>query len=93
LGAAALAGRPLTVRARQPGDRIAPTGMTGTKKIQDLLVDAKTPEALRDTVPMVLCGDEIVWVPGYRVARSFAVPSPDAPSVRLTVTTADAASA
>jgi tRNA(Ile)-lysidine synthase len=84
LGAEALNGHPLTVRARQPGDRIAPTGMTGSKKIQDLFVDAKMPEALRDTVPLVVCGDEVVWVPGYRVARRFAVPSAEAQSVRIT---------
>jgi tRNA(Ile)-lysidine synthase len=71
------------VRARQPGDRIAPTGMDGSKKIQDLFVDAKLPAALRDAVPLVVCGGEIAWVPGYRVARRFAVPSDKAPSVKI----------
>lgn len=85
LSAEALAGRTLHVRARLPGDRIAPTGLTGTKKIQDLFTDEKIPESLRDALPLVVCGDEIAWVPGYRVARSFAVPSPDAPCVRLTL--------
>ncbi len=85
LSAAALEGRALTVRARQPGDRIAPTNLRGSKKIQDLYVDAKLPEMLRDTVPLIACGDEIVWVPGYRVARRYAVPALDAPSVRLTI--------
>jgi tRNA(Ile)-lysidine synthase len=85
LGAEAINGHPLTVRGRRPGDRIAPTGMAGTKKIQDLFVDAKLPEALRDSVPLVVCDGEIAWVPGYRVARRFAVPGSDAPSLRLAV--------
>ncbi len=91
LSAAELEGRALTVRARHPGDRIAPTNMNGSKKIQDLYVDAKLPEVQRDTVPLIVCDDEVIWVPGYRVARRYAVPAPDAPSVRLTVHACDSA--
>jgi tRNA(Ile)-lysidine synthetase-like protein len=91
LSAAALEGRVLTVRARQPGDRIVPTNLNGSKKIQDLYVDAKLPEVRRDTVPLIVCDDEVVWVPGYRVASRYAVPAPDAPSVRLTVHACDSA--
>ena len=88
LSAAAVAGKRLHLRARQPGDRIAPTGLRGSKKIQDLFVDEKIPEELRDAIPLVVCDDEIAWVPGYRVARRFAVPAPDAPCLRITVTRA-----
>jgi tRNA(Ile)-lysidine synthetase-like protein len=75
----------LCVRSRLPGDRISPTGLNGSKKIQDLLVDEKVPEHLRDFLPVFVCGDEVVWVPGYRISRHFAVSSPDAPSLRITV--------
>jgi len=81
-----LAGRPLMVRSRQPGDRLQPYGMKGTKKVQDVFVDAKVPEHLRDAVPLLVCGDEIVWVPGYRIADRFAVPSKTATSLRMEVT-------
>ena len=80
-----LKGRPLRVRARHPGDRISPTGLPGSKKIQDLFVDEKVPENRRDHIPLFVCGGELVWVPGYRVARSFSVPSSDAPCIRITV--------
>ena len=86
LSEAALAGHTLHVRSRQPGDRIAPTGMKGSKKLQDLFVDEKVPEHVRDTIPLIVCDGEVAWVPGYRVARRFAVPAPDAPSVKITVT-------
>ena len=85
VAAASLAGKVLTVRPRQPGDRISPTGMSGSKKIQDVFVDAKIPEAQRDAIPVFACGAEVVWVPGYRVSRRFLVPAPDAPSLRITV--------
>lgn len=85
LSAQALRGQTLCVRSRRPGDRIAPTGLDGSKKIQDLFVDEKVPERQRNRIPLFVCGDEVVWVPGYRIARAFAVPTSDAPSIRVTV--------
>ncbi|MEI7900934.1 MAG: tRNA lysidine(34) synthetase TilS [bacterium] len=73
------------VRSRQPGDRISPTGFDGSKKIQDLFVDAKIPEHQRDLLPLFVCEKEVVWIPGYRISRHYAVPSPDAPSLRISV--------
>lgn len=49
---------PLIIRARQPGDRIHLTG--GTKKISRLMVDLKIPVRLRNTLPIVVCGTEIL---------------------------------
>jgi tRNA(Ile)-lysidine synthase len=85
LEAAALAGRALRVRARRPGDRIAPLGMSGSRKVQDILVDARLPAAERDRLPLLTCGEELVWIPGYRVARAFAVRDPARPAVQLRV--------
>ena len=50
----------LVVRTRRPGDRLAGR----TKKVQDVLVDAKVPRAERDGWPLVVSGDEVVAVPG-----------------------------
>jgi tRNA(Ile)-lysidine synthetase-like protein len=50
----------LEVRSRRPGDRLAGR----RKKVQDLLVDAKVPRSQRDSWPLVVCGDEVVAVPG-----------------------------
>ena len=86
LDAATLRDATLQIRARRPGDRIAPTGHSGTKKIHDLFIDAKIPQHLRDTLPLLACGDNIIWVPGYRIDRRFAVPSADAPCLRVTLT-------
>ena len=54
----------LEVRARRPGDRLAGR----RKKVQDLFVDAKVPRAERDAWPLVVCGDDVVAVPGVAEA-------------------------
>lgn len=65
----------LAVRLRQPGDRIWPTGMEGSKKLQDILVDAKVPRRERDRVPLLTAGDEVLWVIGLRLDRRFLATS------------------
>ncbi|HYG56971.1 MAG TPA: tRNA lysidine(34) synthetase TilS [Symbiobacteriaceae bacterium] len=62
---------PLSIRFRQEGDRIWPTGMEGSKKLQDLLVDAKVPRRLRDRIPLLVSGDEILWIIGHRLDRRY----------------------
>jgi len=59
----------LCVRRWRPGDRIQPLGMTGTKKLQDLFVDAHVPREQRAAVPVLECERGIVWVGGLRVAE------------------------
>ena len=55
---------PLAVRPVAPGDRIGVPGV-GTRKLQDVLVDAKVPREQRGLVPVVADADgAVVWVPG-----------------------------
>jgi tRNA(Ile)-lysidine synthase len=64
----------LVVRNRRPGDKFRPAGLRGSKKLQDLFVDAKVPRATRDSVPVVV--DErnrIVWVAGFGIDEAFRV--------------------
>ena len=86
----ALSGRTLELRTWRPGDRIVPVGLAGhSRKLQDVFVTAKVPPAVRATLPLLAdaATGEILWVPGYRVAASVAVASPDSPSWRLTLAT------
>ena len=47
------------------------------KKLQDLFVDRKIARELRDSVPLVVDGDDrIVWVVGQAVAEDFRVTAP-----------------
>ena len=70
---------PVLVRARQPGDRFQPAGMTGRKKLQDLFVDSKVPRHWRDRIPLLECAGEIAWVVGHRIAEWARVPSQPEP--------------
>jgi tRNA(Ile)-lysidine synthase len=74
---------PLKVRVWQAGDRIAPLGMKGHRKIQDILTDQKIPKTQRASIPVVLCRGEIIWLPGYRISRDWAVCSPQDPSIQV----------
>jgi len=66
---AAFAGGGLWVRSRVPGDALRPFGMSGRKKVQDLLVDRKVPRAERDRVPIVVDDrDRVLWVAGHAAA-------------------------
>ncbi len=62
----------LYVRYRQAGDRVNPIGMQGSKKLQDIFVDAKIPRHLRSHWPVVVTsGNEIIWVPNLVKNRKF----------------------
>lgn len=64
---------PLIVRNRRQGDRFQPYGMQGTKKIKDFFIDAKVPRHDRDSIPLLVCGDAILWVIGYTTSESFKI--------------------
>jgi tRNA(Ile)-lysidine synthase len=71
---AAAAARGLVVRSRRPGDSIRPLGLTGRKKLQDVLVDRKVPRDARDRVPLVVDADDrILWIGGHIVAEDASV--------------------
>jgi tRNA(Ile)-lysidine synthase len=57
---------PLLLRSWRPGDRLRPSGMSGTKKLQDLFVDLKLNREDRLTALLLLKGDETLWVVGLR---------------------------
>jgi len=68
-----LKGKMIMVRNRRPGDRVTPLGMRGTKKLTRIMIDEKLPSRLRPAVPLIACGDEIIWLPGYRIADQYRV--------------------
>jgi len=63
----------LTVDSVRPGDRMRPLGMTGTRKLQDLLTDEKVPRRQRARVPVVRDECGVVWVAGVRMSDDHRV--------------------
>jgi tRNA(Ile)-lysidine synthetase-like protein len=59
---------PLVLRTRQPGDRMAPHGMNGHHtKLSEMMINAKIPRRVRDRMPVLVCGERIVWACGLRI--------------------------
>ncbi|MBC8159621.1 MAG: tRNA lysidine(34) synthetase TilS, partial [Roseiflexaceae bacterium] len=77
LEAAAIA-LPMIVRGRRAGDRLRLAG-GGSRKVQDVLVDAKIAQPLRARWPIVASADQVVWVAGVRAAAG-CLAQPEAPS-------------
>ena len=69
---AGLLGPELTVRNWHPGDRFWPVRRGSEDKLKRLFAERKIPESERRTWPVVLAGDDIVWVRGLPVAREYA---------------------
>ncbi len=57
---------PLLLRPCRPGDRFRPSGMKGTKKLQDLFVDLKLTKEDRQETLLLLKDEEVLWVVGLR---------------------------
>lgn len=66
---------PMVLRNPVPGDRLKPKGLGGTKKVQDLLVDAHVPRRQRWRVPILADENGILWVVGHRLDQRV-IPGP-----------------
>lgn len=64
---------PFVIRRWRAGDRMAPLGMAGTRKVQDILTDRGLNPDQRRRQFVIESGDAIVWLPGYTVARHAAI--------------------
>jgi tRNA(Ile)-lysidine synthase len=61
---------PVQVRRRQKGDRLQPFGMGGhSVKLSDIMVNLKIPARARQGWPIIVSGEEIIWLPGYRIGE------------------------
>jgi tRNA(Ile)-lysidine synthase len=61
---------PLYARPRRPGDRMRPRGGRGSRKLSDLMIDAKLARDRRDLLPVVATADDqVLYVPGLRPAE------------------------
>jgi len=64
------------LRRRRPGDRFQPAGMEGhTRTLHDFMIDEKIERTVRALLPILVVGERIVWVCGWRVdERARATP-------------------
>jgi tRNA(Ile)-lysidine synthase len=60
---------PALARNLLPGDRIAPLGMTGSRKVKEVFIDHKLPTGLRARYPLITFDGEVAWIPGLVRSR------------------------
>jgi len=65
----------LSVGFRRPGLRMRPVGAPGTRKLQDILTDARVPRHVRDHLPLVFADGRLAWVPGIALDVDAAAPA------------------
>jgi tRNA(Ile)-lysidine synthase len=75
---------PLAWRGRIEGDRFQPLGAPGSAKLSDLLINRKIPAETREALPVVLGGQDILWVPGLPPAEAMRLSGPARGALRLT---------
>lgn len=63
----------LSIRFRQGGERIQPVGREGHHNLKTLFQEAGVPPWIRDRIPLLYAGDQLVAVVGYWLADEFAV--------------------
>ncbi|MDY6877169.1 MAG: tRNA lysidine(34) synthetase TilS [Chloroflexota bacterium] len=65
---------PLALRSRRRGDYFRPQGMgRHSVKLSALLINLKIPRAWRDYIPLLVAGDEIIWVCGRRIGEKVTI--------------------
>ena len=61
----------IKIKTWKTGDKISPFGINGSKKLQDLFVDAKIDREKRIDWPIFILGKELIWVPKLALSRNF----------------------
>ncbi|QWR78578.1 tRNA lysidine(34) synthetase TilS [Candidatus Magnetomonas plexicatena] len=79
----------LTVRARMPGDFFYPKGVGGKRKLQDFFVDEKIHRHTRDSIPLILSGQDLIWVAGLRADERYSVSDDTTVFLKLEMTATD----
>jgi len=65
---ASVAGAALRLRTRGPGDRFCPLGLEGHHMtLSEFFIAQKVPAPLRDRLPLLVSGGDILWVVGWRI--------------------------
>ncbi len=75
----------LSVRNFIRGDRIAPLGVPGSRKLKDVFIDNKIPPQQRGRFPVVSLEGRVAWLPGLVRSKVALVTGHTAQVLRLSV--------
>jgi tRNA(Ile)-lysidine synthase len=69
----AAAKKPFTIRLRAGGERLQPDARRPRRTLKNLFQEAGVPSWERERLPMLFCGDDLVWVPGLGIDARYQV--------------------
>jgi len=64
---------PLSIRFRQGGEKLKPTGRSGSHTLKSLFQEAAIPSWQRERIPLLYAGDKLGAVVGHYLADEFSV--------------------
>jgi len=62
-----------TIRLRAGGERLQPDARRPRRTLKNLFQEAGVPSWERERLPMLFCGDDLVWVPGLGIDARYQV--------------------
>lgn len=65
----------LCIRTRREGDSFILNSKGDRKKLNRYMIDEKIPREMRDRIPLISSGDEILWMVGYRISEKYKIKS------------------
>jgi tRNA(Ile)-lysidine synthase len=72
--------KPLRIRLRTGGERLQPDARRPRRTLKNLFQEAGVPPWERERLPLIVCGEDLVWVPGLGVDARYQAPK-NAPGV------------
>jgi tRNA(Ile)-lysidine synthase len=63
---------------------MTPFGMVGRKKVKDIFIDRKIPLSERRRLPLLFCGNDLIWIAGVCASELSRIDTPSAATVQVT---------
>jgi tRNA(Ile)-lysidine synthase len=76
---------PLKLRNFRPGDRFHPLGVRGTQNLTLFFLDHTIPQVERPRIAILISGEAIAWVVGYRIDERFKITEKIQRAIRIEV--------
>ena len=64
-------GKPLQIRLRSGGERLKPDARRPSRTLKNLFQEAGVPPWERERMPLIFCGNDLVWAPGLGVDAKY----------------------
>ena len=71
IASSTIKGKKLQVRLRSGGERLRPDARRPSRTLKNLFREAGVPPWERERLPLLFCGEDLVWAPGLGVDAKF----------------------